>query len=135
MSAPSQTVAVTRGRAVTGHILTALVALFLIVDTLGKVLQLAPAVEGTATLGYPPGSVLWIGIIELVCVVLYLVPRTAVLGALVLTGYLGGAIATHVRVGNPLFTHILFPIYIALLIWGGLFLREPRLRALIPFRG
>lgn len=85
-------------------------------------------------LGYPPDRVLWIGIIELVCVVLYLVPRTAVLGALLLTGYLGGAIATHVRVGSPLLSHTLFPIYVALMLWGGLYLREPRLRELVPFR-
>ena len=77
---------------------------------------------------------LWIGIIQLVCLVLYLVPRTSVLGAVLMTGYLGGAIATHVRVSSPLLTHTLFPIYVALLLWAGLCLREPRLRALVPFR-
>ena len=85
-------------------------------------------------LGYPPGSVQGIGIIELVCLVLYMVPRTSVLGGLLLTGYLGGAIATHVRVSNPLFTHTLFPVYVALVLWGGLYLREKRLRALLPLR-
>jgi len=69
-----------------------------------------------------------------VCLALYLVPRTAVLGAILLTGHLGGAIATHVRVGSPLLSHTLFPIYVALLLWGGLYLREPRLRELVPFR-
>jgi hypothetical protein len=78
--------------------------------------------------------VLVIGVIELVCLVLYLVPQTSVLGALLLTGYLGGAIATHVRVGSPLMSHTLFPIYVALMVWGGLYLREGRLRALLPFR-
>jgi DoxX-like family len=73
-------------------------------------------------------------VIELVCLVLYLVPRTSVLGALLLTGYLGGAIATHVRVGSPLVGYTLFPIYVALFIWGGLYLRETRLRELLPFR-
>jgi len=77
---------------------------------------------------------LWIGIIQLICVVLYLVPRTAVLGALLLTGYLGGAVASQLRVGAPLLSHTLFPIYVAALLWGGLYLREPRLRALLPFR-
>ena len=77
---------------------------------------------------------LWIGLIELVCLGLYLLPRTSVLGALLLTGYLGGAIATHVRAGNPLLSHTLFPVYVALVLWGGLYLRETRLHALVPFR-
>ncbi len=114
--------------------MTAFVALFLAFDAVLKVALLPPAVQGTAELGYPEGTVLWIGIIELVCLVLYLVPRTSVLGALILTGYLGGAIATHVRAGSPLFSHVLFPIYVALLLWGGLYLREARLRELVPLR-
>ena len=119
---------------VAGSILTGLVASFLIFDAVLKVLRLAPAVQGTTELGYPAGTVLWIGVIELVCLVLYLIPRTSVLGALLLTGYLGGAIATHVRVGSPLLSHTLFPIYVSLMVWGGLYLRETRLRELIPFR-
>ncbi|HVR17126.1 MAG TPA: DoxX family protein, partial [Candidatus Limnocylindrales bacterium] len=75
-----------------------------------------------------------LGIVLLTCTVLYMIPRTAILGAILLTGYLGGAIATHVRVGSPLFSHTLFPVYVALLIWGGLYLRDDRLRALIPLR-
>jgi hypothetical protein len=121
-------------RSIAGYALTGLVAAFLAFDTLMKLLQLAPAVQGTTELGYPAGTVVAIGAIELVCLVLYLVPRTSVLGALVLTGYLGGAIATHVRVGSPLPTHTLFPIYVALMVWGGLYLRESRLRHLLPFR-
>ncbi len=121
-------------RSIAGYVLTGLVAAFLTFDTVMKLLQLAPAVQGTTELGYPANTVLVIGVIELVCLVLYLVPRTSVLGALVLTGYLGGAIATHVRVGSPLPTHTLFPIYVALMVWGGLYLRESRLRELLPFR-
>jgi hypothetical protein len=121
-------------RSIAGYVLTGLVALFLTFDTVMKMLQLAPAMQGTIELGYPASTVLTIGLIELVCLVLYLVPRTSVLGALVLTGYLGGAIATHVRVGSPLPTHTLFPIYVALMVWGGLYLRESRLRQLLPFR-
>lgn len=113
---------------------TTLVALFLTFDTVLKVLKLGPAVDGTVSLGYPANSVQVIGVIELVCLALYLSPRTSVLGAVLLTGYLGGAIATHVRLANPLFTHVLFPIYVAALVWGGLFLREPRLRDLLPLR-
>jgi hypothetical protein len=123
-----------RKRPIVGYVLTALVAAFLAFDMVMKVLRLAPAVQGTTELGYPAGTVVWIGMIELVCLVLYLVPRTSVLGALVLTGYLGGAIATHVRVGSPLVSHTLFPIYVALMMWGGLYLRESRLRELLPFR-
>jgi hypothetical protein len=85
-------------------------------------------------LGYPADSILTFGLVELACVALYMIPRTAVLGAVLLTGYLGGAIATHVRVGNPLFSHVLFPTYVAALIWGGLYLRDARLRAVLPFR-
>src|SRR4029079_4028897 len=106
-----------------GRILTALAALFLAFDATLKILQLAPAVEGTTQLGYPASTVLPIGIVELVLLVTYLVPRTAGFGAVLWTGYLGGAVATHVRVGNPLATHVLFPIYVALMLWGGLWFR------------
>lgn len=123
-----------RKRPLAGYILTALAALFFTFDTVLKVLQLAPAMQATTELGYPADAVLRIGIIELICLGLYLFPRTAVLGALLFTGYLGGAIATHVRAGNPLLSHTLFPVYLALLLWGGLYLREPRLRALLPLR-
>ena len=124
----------TRTQRRTAYVLTTLAALFLALDTVMKLLRLAPAVEGTVALGYPEHTVAVIGAIELVCLVLYLVPQTAVFGAVVMTGYLGGAIATHVRVGNPLLTYTLFPIYVAAMLWGGLYLREPRLRALLPLR-
>ena len=118
----------------TGRIMSALPALFLFVDGVGKLVKPAPVVEATLQLGYPESVILGLGIVLLTCTVLYVIPRTAVLGAILLTGYLGGAIATHVRVGNPLFSHILFPVYIAVLIWGGFYLRDERLRALIPLR-
>jgi hypothetical protein len=130
----SMNASVAKKRLVASYVLTALVALFLTFDTVIKVLMLPPAVQGTTELGYPAGTVFWIGVIELLCVGFYLLPRTSVLGALLLTGYLGGAIATHVRAGSPLLSHTLFPIYVALLLWGGLYLRETRLRALVPFR-
>lgn len=117
-----------------GYIVSALAVLFLLFDAIIKLLKLAPAVEGTVRLGYPEGLVVNIGIILLVCTVIYAVPRTAFLGAVLLTGYLGGAVATNLRVGNPLFSNILFPVYVAIFIWGGLFLRDARLRSLIPLR-
>jgi hypothetical protein len=116
-----------------GRALSALAILFLAFDTVIKVLNMAPAVEATTQLGYPASLVVGIGLIELVCLVIYAIPRTSVLGAMLLTGYLGGAIATQVRAGSPLFS-IIFPIIIGALVWGGLFLRDARLRALLPLR-
>ena len=114
--------------------MTGIGALFLTFDAGSKLAQLTPAMEGTAQLGYPTNVVFPLGAILLACLALYLIPRTAPLGAVLLTGYLGGAIATHVRVGNPLLSHTLFPIYVAILIWGGLYLRDRRVRSLISAR-
>ncbi len=115
----------------TGRVLSALAVLFLTFDASMKLFLVPEAIEGTASLGYPVHVLPIIGVIQVICLVAYLVPRTAVLGAVLWTGYLGGAIATHVRVENPLFTHVLFPIYVAAFIWGGLYLRDSRVRALI----
>ena len=90
--------------------------------------------EGTVHLGYPQNLVVEIGIILLACTVLYIIPRTCVLGAILLTGYLGGAVASQLRIGEPLFGYVLFPVYIGILAWGGIYLREARLRALIPLQ-
>jgi hypothetical protein len=95
-----------------------------------KVVQPAFVLEGFRHLGIPEDLALGIGILELVCTIIYLIPRTAVIGAILLTGYLGGAILTHLRVGEPVFMQVIFGV----LIWGGLYLRDPRLRALIPLR-
>ena len=135
MQSSTQTALVSKKKLWAGRIITALPILFLLFDTFGKVTQVAPVVEGTARLGYPEGLVLGIGLLELVCIVVYLIPRTSILGAILLTGYLGGAVATHVRIGDPLFSHVLFPVYVGVLIWGGLFLLDGRLRAFIPLRG
>lgn len=116
------------------RIMWVLVVLFLGFDTAIKLLRESHAVEGTVQLGYPDSSVIILGIIEAVCLMLYIIPRTSILGVVLMTGYLGGAVATHVRLGNPLFTHILFSVYIALFLWGALYLRDERLRALLPLR-
>ena len=123
-----------RGALWTGRVLSTIAVLFLLFDSMGKLLEVPPVVAGTVQLGYPAATVFPLGGILLLCVVTYAIPGTSVLGAVLLTGYLGGAIATHVRVGNPLFSHTLFPVYVALVVWGGLFLRESRLRALLPWR-
>jgi hypothetical protein len=117
-----------------GWVMTALPALFLLLDGVMKLVKPAPVVEGTLTLGYPVNVIDGLGIVLLASTVLYILPRTAVLGAILLTGYLGGAVATHVRVGNPLFSHVLFPTYLGALLWGGLWLRDARVRALLPIR-
>jgi hypothetical protein len=95
-----------------------------------KLMKPASVVEGFAHLGYPESLALGLGIVELACVVVYLIPRTAVLGAILLTGYLGGATATHLRIGEPFF----MAIVLGVLVWGGLYLRDDRLRVLIPLR-
>ena len=116
-----------------GRIMGALAILFLIFDGVVKVMQMPQAVEPTMKFGYAASMVLTLGVIELACLVLYIIPRTAVFGAILMTGYLGGAIATQMRVGAEPFS-IIFPIIIGALIWGALFLRDSQLRALIPMR-
>lgn len=111
-----------------GRIVSALVVAFMLFDGGIKVMMLEPAVDGSVQLGYPEGTVFGIGLALLVSTVLYAVPRTAFLGAILLTGYLGGAVATQVRVEDPWF---LFPAFFGVLVWGGLFLRDERVRALV----
>jgi len=131
MQSATQTVSVSKKRMWAGRIICALVVLFLLFDSGLKVMKLAPAIEATARLGYPTRLVFAIGISELIRVVLFVIPRTSILGAILLTGYLGGATATQVRVEDPWF---FFPVVIGGLVWGGLFLRDERLRALVPLR-
>jgi hypothetical protein len=114
----------------TGRVLSGLVVAFLIFDIAMKLFTPPEAVEATRQLGWSERILLPLGIIQLACLALYLIPRTAVIGAVLWTGYLGGAIATHLRVGNPLFSHTLFPIYVAVFLWAGLWLRDRRLKCL-----
>ena len=118
-----------------GRIAGGVAVLFLLMDLVMKLMRVPAAVAGTRELGWPVEVILPLGIIQLLFLIVYLIPRTAVLGAILWTGYLGGAVATHVRVGNPLFSHQLFPIYVALLLWGALWLRDSRLRSIVPLRG
>jgi DoxX-like family len=130
MQSDSQTAPVSKKMLWAGWIMSALPGLMLLASGVGKLLKPTPLVEEFTRLGYAESLVLGIGILELTCAVLYLIPRTAVLGAILLTGYLGGAIATHVRIGDQFFIPIIFGV----LIWGGLFLRDARLRAILPLR-
>lgn len=117
-----------------GRVLSGLAVAFLGLDAVAKLFAPRPVVEGTVRLGYGPEVIAPLGIVLLISVVVYAVPRTAALGAILLTGYLGGAVATHVRVGDPLLSHTLFPVYFGIVIWGGLFLRDARVRALVGGR-
>ena len=134
MQSSSQAVPASAARLWTGRILSGLTLAFMLFDSVIKFFDIAPVREAMQQLGYPAGAAFTIGLIELACVVLYAVPRTSVLGAVLLTAHLGGGIASHLRIGSPLASHTLFPIYVAALMWGGLYLREDRLRALLPFR-
>jgi len=122
------------GQVSAGRILSGIAVLFLLFDAAMKVFKLPAAVDGTVQLGYPAGVLVPLGIIQIVCLILYLIPRVSPVGTVLWTGYLGGAVATHVRLGNPLFTHVLFPTYEAALLWVGLWLRDPRVRALLTPR-
>ena len=113
-----------------GRIISALAVLFLLFDGLIKVMKAPFAVEATIQLGFPASVVFGIGAVLLVCTLLYAIPRTSIVGAILLTGYLGGAVASNVRAGTPLFSNVLFPVYFGVLVWGGLFLRDRRLRVL-----
>ena len=122
--------------ATTGWALSGLFAAFLLVASAGpKLVGASVAADSMTQLGWPQGYTLMIGLIEGACVLLYLWPRTAVLGAVLSMGLLGGGMATQLRVGNPLFSHVLFSVYLGLFMWGGLWLRDPALRAVFPLRG
>lgn len=136
MPATIDTAAPSKWRLVTGRVLTTLTVLFLLMDITFKFIRPIPpqVTQSMSQLGFQLGLLNVIGILLLVCTVLYVIPRTSVLGAVLLTGYLGGAVSVQLRVGNPLFGYVLFPVYFGVLMWAGLCLREPRLLALLPLR-
>jgi len=119
------------GQVWAGRVLSGVAVAFLLFDVSGKLMRVAPVIEGTVKLGYPEGAVIPIGVLLLAGVVLYLMPPTSVLGAIYLSAYLGGAVASHYRLGNPLLSHVLFPVYVAVFLWSGLALRDPRLLSLL----
>jgi len=119
---------------ITGTLFSSVVVVFLVFDGVIKLVPIQPVIDTLAALGYPVELARPLGVITLLCAVLYGIPKTSVLGAILLTALLGGAVATHVRVGSPLFSHVLFGVYLGLLAWGGLYLRSEVLRRLIPFR-
>jgi len=135
MSSGTETVvAPKKGMIWTGRILSALAVLFLIFDGVTKVMKVRMVTEAMAPLGLPVSLTAPIGVILLACTALYVIPSTSILGAILLTGYLGGAVMIQLRVGNPLYSQTLFPVYFGVLLWLGVYLREARLQALVPFR-
>jgi hypothetical protein len=122
---------ISKGAVWTGRIVSGVVVLFLLFDGAMKLIQPEPVIQATQQLGYPVGDIAGIGAVLLVCTVLYIVPRTSILGAILLTGYLGGAMASQVRAGNPAF-NVVFALAFGVLVWLGLWLRDSRLRAVLP---
>jgi hypothetical protein len=118
----------------TSYVMSGLVILFMLMYSIGKFVKPQAVIEGTLALGFAEHHLPTIGTLGLISTLLYAFPKTSVLGAIMLTGYFGGTIATHVRLDNPLFTHVLFTVYFGILVWGGLWLRNSKLRELIPFR-
>ena len=117
-----------------GRIISSLITAFMIFDAVIHLMKPAPVVEAFAKLNFPLSFAVPLGIVEPLCIVLYVIPYTSILGAIFLTGYLGGAVAIQLPTGNPFFGEILFPVYIGVFLWGGIYLRDARLRALIPFQ-
>ena len=115
----------------TGRVISALPVLLMLLSAALKLIKPAPVVQGFARVGYPESLMLSLGILEILCCVVYLIPRTSILGAILMTGYLGGATATNVRVGDPSFP---LPVLLGMFVWGGLFFRDARVRALLPLR-
>jgi hypothetical protein len=125
---------VSKGRLWTGRIMSGFIVLFMLFDSIIHFIKIEPVVQSFAQLGFPIGLSSTIAIIQFICIVLYVIPRTSVLGAVLFTGYLGGAVVTLMRAGEPLFSHVLFPVYFGIILWGGLFLRNNELRRIFPFR-
>lgn len=136
MSANENEMAKTDGAVWAGRILTGLLVAFLLVDAVMKLVPTAPVIETSAQMGWPTeiSGLRMLGVVLLLSTLLYAIPRTSILGAVLLTGYLGGTVAIHVRIADPWFSHILFGVYLGILMWGGLYLRNEQLRELFPLK-
>jgi hypothetical protein len=133
-TAPALSKSASSGMVWTGRILSGLVVLFLLLDGAMKLVPLQEVIDTVSQLGWPTDPVTWrvLGVLLIACALLYAYPRTSLIGAILITAYLGGAVATHARIGSPLFSHTLFGVYVGIIAWAGLWLRAPRLRALLP---
>ncbi len=117
-----------RGAVWTGRIISGFAVLFMLFDSITKIIRNSYVMKASVGLGYPPAMIPVVGAILLACVVVYVIPRTSIIGAVLLTGYLGGAVASNLRIGTPLFSNILFPVYFGIIVWAGLYLRNRRVR-------
>jgi hypothetical protein len=133
MHSPIETTPVSKRALWTGRTLSAVAVLFLVFDGVTKVMKEKHVMAASAELGFPPGTIVGIGALLLICTALYVIPRTSILGAILLTGYLGGAVATNVRF-TPTLIAMLIPVIFGGVVWAGIYLREPRLRTLVPLR-
>src|ERR1700721_276279 len=134
MQLPTQATVQSKKSLWAGRIVSGLVTAFLLFDAIIHLMKPAPVVEAFAKLDFPMRLAVPLGIVELACILLYVIPRASILGAILLTGYLGGAVAIQLPTGNPFFGEVLFPVYVGIFVWGGIYLRDERLRTLIPFR-
>jgi hypothetical protein len=134
MSVESKMVTASRSMVWIGWIMSGIVVLFLLFDGITKLIMIDPVVDATIRIGFPLDVIRPLGIVCLACAILYAIPRTSILGAILLTGFLGGAVASKVRLEDPLFSQVLFGVYVGVLAWAGLYLRDGRLRSLIPLR-
>ena len=134
MTGESQAMASSKKMIWTGRVISGFVVLFLLFDSTIKLMRLPMVLDAFKQLGYSPDLSVTIGALLLLCTVIYVIPQTAFLGAILLTGYLGGAVATNLRIGAPMFSHILFPVYMGAMVWVGLYLRDGRLRELVPVK-
>jgi hypothetical protein len=134
MSVESKMVIASRSMLWIGWIMSGIVVLFLLFDGITKLIMIDPVVDATIRIGFPLDVIRPLGIVCLACAILYAIPRTSILGAILLTGFLGGAVASKVRLEDPLFSQVLFGVYVGVLAWAGLYLRDGRLRSLIPLR-
>jgi DoxX-like family len=134
MNVEANVVTVSRSLIWIGWIMSCIVVLFFLFDGITKLIMIDPVVDATMRIGFPLEVIRPLGIVCLVCAILYAIPRTSILGAILVTGFLGGAVASKVRMEDPLFSDVLFGVYVGVLAWAGLYLRDDRLRSLIPFR-
>lgn len=123
-----------RGGVWTGRVLSGIAVLFMLFDSITKIIQVPEVLKASANLGYGAGTIQIVGIILLACVVVYVIPRTSIIGAVLLTGYLGGAVEANLRAGTPLFSNLLFPVYFGIVVWAGLYLRNRRVREFFSLR-
>lgn len=125
---------ISKSRLWTSRIMSAIVVLFMLMDVVMKFMKTPEVIQATTEMGFKDHHILWMGILALIPTILYVIPSTSILGIVLLTAYWGGAMSVHLRLDNPLFSHMLFPVYLAILGWGGLWLRDARLRAIFPVR-